>query len=100
MDNGQYERGPSASDAYGAKWSSHVESPSRRRIRREIYGDEYPTEVDPRSFLTWTELRRVARLQIELTRDGARPSDGFRRERQASELLPVRALRSWWMPTV
>jgi len=52
---------PLPSDAYGAKWGSHVESPIRRRIRSEVYADEYPAEVDPRSFLTWTELRRLAR---------------------------------------
>lgn len=48
-------------DAYGARWGSHVESSTRRRIRSEVYGNEYPAEVDPRSFLTWTELRRLAR---------------------------------------
>lgn len=47
-------------DAYGAKWGAHVESPTRRRIRRGVYGDEYPAEADPRSFVTWTELRRLA----------------------------------------
>jgi ubiquinone/menaquinone biosynthesis C-methylase UbiE len=51
----------SGKDAYGAKWSSHVESPTRARIRQEVYGDEYPAEVDPRSHLTWSELRRIAR---------------------------------------
>jgi ubiquinone/menaquinone biosynthesis C-methylase UbiE len=55
------QQGPPPSDAYGAKWASHVESPTRQRIRREVYADEYPAEVDPRSFLTWTELRRLAR---------------------------------------
>jgi SAM-dependent methyltransferase len=51
---------PLSSEDYSAKWSSHVESPTRARIRREVYGDEYPAEVDPRSALTWTELRRIA----------------------------------------
>ncbi len=55
------QQGTPPRDAYGAKWASHVESPTRQRIRREVYGDEYPAEVDPRSFLTWTELRRLAR---------------------------------------
>jgi SAM-dependent methyltransferase len=55
------QQGPPQRDAYGAKWASHVESPTRRRIRSEVYADEYPAEVDPRSFLTWTELRRLAR---------------------------------------
>jgi ubiquinone/menaquinone biosynthesis C-methylase UbiE len=61
MSDWQHERGPSASDAYSAKWGSHIGSPTRRRIRREVYGDKYPAEMDPRSFLTWTELRRIAR---------------------------------------
>lgn len=38
-----------------------VESPTPHRIRREVYGDEYPEEVRPRSFVTCTELRRLAR---------------------------------------
>ena len=45
---------------YSAKWSSHDESPTRQRIRREIYGDEYPVEADPRSYVTLTELRAMA----------------------------------------
>ena len=61
MSDKQHERGPSARDTYGRKWASHVEGPSRRRIQGEVYGNEYPAEVDPRSHLTWTELRRIAR---------------------------------------
>jgi 2-polyprenyl-3-methyl-5-hydroxy-6-metoxy-1,4-benzoquinol methylase len=61
MDAEQEAKRPASSDAYGAKWASHVESPTRQRIRREVYGDEYPEEVDPRSYLTRTELRRIAR---------------------------------------
>ena len=38
-----------------------VESPTRERIRRDVYGDEYPDEARPRSFLTLTALRRIAR---------------------------------------
>src|SRR5215211_115839 len=55
------QQGPPPRDAYGAKWASHVESPTRQRIRSEVYADEYPADVDPRSYLTWTELRRLAR---------------------------------------
>jgi SAM-dependent methyltransferase len=55
------QQGPPPRDAYGAKWGAHIESPTRRRIRSEVYADEYPADVDPRSFLTWTELRRLAR---------------------------------------
>ena len=32
----------------------------RDRILREVYGDDYPAEADPRSFITLTELRRIA----------------------------------------
>jgi ubiquinone/menaquinone biosynthesis C-methylase UbiE len=46
---------------YSARWSSHDESPTRQRIRREVYGDDYPVEADPRSFVTLTELRAIAR---------------------------------------
>ena len=50
---------------YSAKWSSHDESPTRQRIRREVYGDDYPVEADPRSYVTLTELRAIARdLQV------------------------------------
>jgi len=38
-----------------------VESPTLARIRREVYGDEYPEEVRPRSFVTRSELRHFAR---------------------------------------
>jgi ubiquinone/menaquinone biosynthesis C-methylase UbiE len=66
MSRDPHGHGSSASDAYSAKWSSHVESPTRAQIRREVYGDEYPAEVDPRSYLTWVELRRIAtELRVE-----------------------------------
>jgi ubiquinone/menaquinone biosynthesis C-methylase UbiE len=47
-------------DPYSAQYASHVDSPTRQRIRREVYGDEYPEDVDPRSFITRTELRSLA----------------------------------------
>jgi SAM-dependent methyltransferase len=46
---------------YSTKWSSHDESPTRQRIRREVYGDDYPVEADPRSYVTLTELRAIVR---------------------------------------
>ena len=52
---------PQPDRGYSTKWSSHDESPTRQRIRREVYGDEYPVEADPRSFVTLTELRAMAR---------------------------------------
>ena len=38
-----------------------MNSPTRRRIRRAVYGDEFPEDADPSSFITATELRRIAR---------------------------------------
>jgi ubiquinone/menaquinone biosynthesis C-methylase UbiE len=52
--------GTLARDAYSAQYASHVDSPTRQRIRREVYGDEYPEDVDPRSFITRSELRSLA----------------------------------------
>jgi hypothetical protein len=49
-----------APDPYSAQYASHVDSPTRQRIRREGYGDEYPEDVDPRSFITRSEVRRLA----------------------------------------
>jgi len=52
---------PQPDRGYSTKWSSHDESPTRQRIRREVYGEDYPVEADPRSFVTLTELRAMAR---------------------------------------
>jgi len=38
-----------------------MNSPTRRRIRRAVYGDEFPEDADPSSYITVTELRRFAR---------------------------------------
>ena len=52
---------PQPDQGYSARWSSHDESPTRQRIRREVYGDDYPVEADPRSYVTLSELRAIAR---------------------------------------
>lgn len=52
---------PQQGQGYSARYASHDESPTRQRIKREVYGDEYPVEADPRSFVTLTELRAMAR---------------------------------------
>src|SRR5581483_11311047 len=52
---------PPPEQGYSAKWSSHDESPTRQCIRRNVYGDDYPVEADPRSYVTLTELRALAR---------------------------------------
>lgn len=41
-----------------AGWSR---SPTMRHIWRKVYGEDYPEEVDPFSFVTVTDLRRIAR---------------------------------------
>lgn len=48
------------SDNYSAKFASHVESATRQRIRRETYGQDFPVEADPRSFVTLPELHAMA----------------------------------------
>lgn len=56
---------PQNQHRYSTTWSSHDESPTRQRIRREVYGDDYPVEADPRSYVTLTELRAIAHdLQV------------------------------------
>jgi ubiquinone/menaquinone biosynthesis C-methylase UbiE len=52
---------PQPGQGYSARWASHDESPTRQSIRREVYGDDYPVEADPRSYVTLTELRAIAR---------------------------------------
>ncbi|MBA3331817.1 MAG: class I SAM-dependent methyltransferase [Actinobacteria bacterium] len=60
MKPGNDANQPQPAQGYSAKWSSHDESPTRQRIRREVYGDDYPVEADPRSYVTLTELRAIA----------------------------------------
>ncbi len=60
MNAEQETEGLVASDTYCLKFSRDIDSTTRRRIRREVYGDEYPEEVAPRSFVTRSELRRIA----------------------------------------
>lgn len=61
MNAGNDAADPGAEPRYGAKWSANDESPTRQRIKREIYGDDYPLEADPRGYVTLTELRAIAR---------------------------------------
>jgi ubiquinone/menaquinone biosynthesis C-methylase UbiE len=61
MSSGDEAARPRAEPRYGAKWSANDESPTRQRIRREVYGDDYPAEADPRGYVTLTELRAIAR---------------------------------------
>lgn len=53
--------GGATSDTYCLKFGRDLESPTRRRLRREVYGDEYPDDAQPRSFVTRSELRRIGR---------------------------------------
>jgi ubiquinone/menaquinone biosynthesis C-methylase UbiE len=61
MNPGNEAARPGAEPRYGAKWSANDESPTRQRIKREIYGDDHPLEADPRGYVTLTELRAIAR---------------------------------------
>lgn len=61
MNSEQETTTATVSDEYGAKFARDFKSLTRQRIRREVYGEEYPDEVSPGSFVTRTELRRIAR---------------------------------------
>ncbi|HZO24749.1 MAG TPA: methyltransferase domain-containing protein [Chloroflexota bacterium] len=52
--------GPVSGDTYASRHARDFESPTSRRARREVYGDDYPEEARPRSFITLSELRRIA----------------------------------------
>jgi ubiquinone/menaquinone biosynthesis C-methylase UbiE len=45
---------------YDARFGSALYSAVRLRIRQEVYGQDYPEEAEPRSFVTLAELRRIA----------------------------------------
>ncbi len=52
-------------------FTSVFEAPAsavQARIWSEVYGDEYPAELDPYSFTTWSELRRVVD-ELAVSRD-------------------------------
>lgn len=61
MNSGNEAARLRAEPRYGAKWSANDESPTRQRIKREVYGADYPVEADPRGYVTLTELRAIAR---------------------------------------
>jgi SAM-dependent methyltransferase len=45
---------------YDARFGSALYSAVRQRLRREVYGNDYPEEAEPRSFVRLTDLRRIA----------------------------------------
>lgn len=61
MSAGSEAARPGDEPSYNAKWSANDESPTRQRIKREVYGDDYPAEADPRGVVTLPELRAIAR---------------------------------------
>src|SRR5947207_2641354 len=65
MENEMGTTKSTVQDVYGTRFASHAESPTRQQIRKEVFGDDYPEEADPRSFVTLPELERMAReLQV------------------------------------
>ncbi len=56
---------------YNAIYEGQAKSPTLRRIWAEVYGDDYPADADPFSFVTLTDLRRIVQ---EL---GVSPSQTF-----------------------
>src|SRR5438876_11841370 len=53
--------GLTVSERFTRAFAAAAGNEVRRRVRREVYGDEYPEEADPNSFVTLTDLRRIAR---------------------------------------
>jgi ubiquinone/menaquinone biosynthesis C-methylase UbiE len=52
--------------AYDLQYAGVHAGKTFRAIRREVYGDDYPEEADPYSFVTMTDLRRlVALLELQ-----------------------------------
>ena len=52
---------PSIEQVWNAVFSSYGQSSTHRGIFREVYGEEYPEEAAPLSYLSQSELQRVAR---------------------------------------
>ena len=48
-------------DAFNLALEGQAKSQTFRRIWRDAYGDEYPEEADPNSFVTMTSLRCIAK---------------------------------------
>src|SRR3712207_6416933 len=51
---------PASGDTYSSRHPRDFESPTSRRARREVYASDYPEDARPRSFITLSELRRIA----------------------------------------
>lgn len=47
-------------DAYDSRFATRVHSPTRVRIRQEVYGDEFPLEASGNNYATVSELGRMA----------------------------------------
>lgn len=50
-----------AGEGFNATYSGIAHSVTLRRVQREVYGEEYPDEVEPFSFVTRSDLHRIAR---------------------------------------
>jgi len=49
-------------ERFNALYASHAGSPAYRAIFREVYGADYPEEVEPFSFITMPLLQRMAQV--------------------------------------
>lgn len=56
---------PPPEEWYDTIFEAQTKSPTLRRIWAEVYGDDYPVDADPMSFVTLTDLERIAHeLQV------------------------------------
>lgn len=59
-DPGTLAEEMTAAELFNGTYSAVANSATLRQIWQEVYGDDYPSEADPFSFVTVTDLRRIA----------------------------------------
>jgi len=55
------DRQPTAGERFDAIYAGVAHSPTLRRVQRDVFGAEYPAEVEPFGDVTVSDLRRIAR---------------------------------------
>lgn len=60
MHESDQGEGPVSDEGYDAVFAAIAHSETLRAIFREVYGADYPEEAEPFSFVTLTDLRRIA----------------------------------------
>src|SRR5947208_2455200 len=61
--------GLTVTERYSRAFSAARGDAVRRRVRRQVFGDNYPEEADPHSFVTLSDLQRIA-LELRVGESG------------------------------